>query len=716
MTLLKKTLLVLISTVIVSILSIYLASRITLLEGYEKIEQDDARANVLRVVNSYYDQSRSLNLVGRGYAFWDDMYQFVESPDPAFLASLGLTPDLFATHHANLIAILDVNDQPLFLKMYDLETLAPLEIPADLSPFLQSGSPLLAHTAEKPEISGVILLSGSPMYVASLASLRTDFTGAPHGAVIFGRYLDEQVLANLSESSQLDVSASLLDATPMPEDIRQADAWLATTHTEKDVYVQSPNLDTVFGYTYIWTLDKRPGFLLKVAMPRQIYQQGLESFRYFSILAGVSGLIFLLVSIFLLQLFVLSPLTTLNRQISQIRASGDHSQRVVVRGSDELANLGSTINGMLEAIEKHSEERTRVIFDSVNDAIFIHASDGRILDVNETARHMYGYTRQEFGGMDVEALSAGTPPYTQAEAGEWLSQARAGQPQLFEWLAKTKDDHLFWAEVNIRFVQLGQEALFLVTVRDISERKKAEAEREKFVIELEKRNAELERFTYTVSHDLKSPLVTINGFLGYLEIDAKAGNMERLQNDIDRIQEAVNKMRRLLDELLELSRIGRLVNTPEMIPFADLAQDALDTVHGQLQERGVTVIVQPNMPAVFGDRQRLVEVLQNLIDNAAKFMGDEQNPQIEIGQRGEDAEHGKLVFFVKDNGMGIAPKYHEQVFGLFNRLNQDIEGTGIGLALVKRIVEVHGGRIWIESAEGKGSTFYFTLEKGASKT
>jgi signal transduction histidine kinase len=278
---------------------------------------------------------------------------------------------------------------------------------------------------------------------------------------------------------------------------------------------------------------------------------------------------------------------------------------------------------------------------------------------------------------------------------------------LFEWLAKTKSGGLFWAEVNARFAQIDQEALYLVTVRDISERKKAETEREEFIFELENRNAELERFTYTVSHDLKSPLVTINGFLGYLEKDASSGNMERLQKDVQRIQEAVGKMRRLLDELLELSRIGRLVNAPEMIPFADLVQDALNIVRGQLKERGIKVIIQPNLPAVFGDRQRLTEVLQNLIDNAAKFMGGEQEPQIEIGQRGE--EDGKPVLFVKDNGIGIAPKYHEQVFGLFNKLNPDIEGTGIGLAIVKRIIEVHGSRIWVESEGGKGTTFYFNL-------
>ena len=143
------------------------------------------------------------------------------------------------------------------------------------------------------------------------------------------------------------------------------------------------------------------------------------------------------------------------------------------------------------------------------------------------------------------------------------------------------------------------------------------------------------------------------------------------------------------------------------MPFAELAREALELVHGRLEARGVTVALDPNLPSVSGDRQRLVEVLQNLIDNAAKFMGDQPNPCIEIGQQGEEA--GKPIFFVRDNGIGIFPEYHGRIFGLFDKLDTKTEGTGIGLALVKRIVEFHGGRIWVESEAGKGATFYFTL-------
>jgi PAS domain S-box-containing protein len=233
--------------------------------------------------------------------------------------------------------------------------------------------------------------------------------------------------------------------------------------------------------------------------------------------------------------------------------------------------------------------------------------------------------------------------------------------------------------------------------------------REKLIRELELKNTELERFTYTVSHDLKSPLVTINGFLGYLKEDSLSGNSERLKTDIQRIQDAVDKMHLLLRELLELSRIGRIMNPPEKVSFEALVHDALEIVHGRLEAGNITVHIQPDLPAVQGDRQRLMEVLQNLVDNAAKYMGSQSSPRIDIGQDGE--EDGKIRFYVKDNGIGISPQYHNRIFGLFDKLDQKTEGTGVGLAIVKRIVEVHGGRIWVESEAGKGSTFYFTLGK-----
>ena len=253
-----------------------------------------------------------------------------------------------------------------------------------------------------------------------------------------------------------------------------------------------------------------------------------------------------------------------------------------------------------------------------------------------------------------------------------------------------------------------QVAIALENARLFSELQTELTARKKLISELESKNTELEQFTYTVSHDLKAPLITINGFLGYLEEDVAAGDLDRVNRDSQRIQEAVGKMRLLLDQLLELSRIGRMMNPPEEVPFEELARDALENVHGSLEERDITVKLNRNLPTVYGDRQRLAEVLQNLIDNAAKFMGEQSRPEIVIGQQGK--ENGLPVFFVKDNGIGIAPEHHNLVFDLFQRLDPKTDGTGIGLALVKRIVEYHGGKIWVDSEPGHGSTFCFTLK------
>jgi signal transduction histidine kinase len=243
--------------------------------------------------------------------------------------------------------------------------------------------------------------------------------------------------------------------------------------------------------------------------------------------------------------------------------------------------------------------------------------------------------------------------------------------------------------------------------REIDQRRAVEQERERLIAELEAKNAELERFTYTVSHDLKSPLLTIKGFLGWLQRDADAGDRERLGRDVAYIRDAATTMHRLLDELLELSRVGRVINPSEHVDLGELAREAADLVGAAITERSVEVVIAPAMPVVYGDRVRLLEVLQNLVENAVKFMGEAPAPRVEIGagRRG-----GEVVCHVRDNGLGIAPTYHEKIFGLFDRLHPEIEGTGIGLALVKRIVEVHGGRIWVESeGEGRGSTFFFTL-------
>ncbi len=163
----------------------------------------------------------------------------------------------------------------------------------------------------------------------------------------------------------------------------------------------------------------------------------------------------------------------------------------------------------------------------------------------------------------------------------------------------------------------------------------------------------------------------------------------------------------LLTDLLKMSRMGRMINSPAEMSLEELVHEVTELVAGLCSEEGVEVESSSGLPVVFGDRLRLSEVLQNLIDNAVKYMGDQPEPRVEIGARRDGNE---TIVYVQDNGIGIDPRYHERVFGLFDQLNPKVDGSGVGLSLVKRIVEAHGGRIWIESeGAGHGTTFCFTI-------
>jgi len=238
-------------------------------------------------------------------------------------------------------------------------------------------------------------------------------------------------------------------------------------------------------------------------------------------------------------------------------------------------------------------------------------------------------------------------------------------------------------------------------------REKIEQERARLLADLELRNEELERYAYTISHDLKSPLYTIQGFTGFLERDLKKGRTGKTLEDLAKIREAVQTMSNLLDDILDLSRVNLTQGAMQTVHLSEVVTRVMSVVSREISERGVIVNYETNLPVVQGEPQRLAEVFQNLISNAAKFMGEQKHPRIEIGASVGD---GEATVFVRDNGIGIAAEYLERVFNLFERLDTHTQGTGIGLAIVKRIIERHGGKIWAESdGIGHGSQFNFTL-------
>ena len=261
---------------------------------------------------------------------------------------------------------------------------------------------------------------------------------------------------------------------------------------------------------------------------------------------------------------------------------------------------------------------------------------------------------------------------------------------------------LLWTGHQFRLRRLGARNAQLESFN--AQLKESVEERQRLILELEAKNSELERFTYTVSHDLKAPLVTIRGFAQLAEQDANEGRLDQLNADLQRVHRAAETMGLLLNQLLDLSRIGRVVGPPETLELEALIREAAQRVPGM---ESVELVMGPNLPTIAGDRIRLVEVFENLLGNAVKFMGAQKAPRIEVSLR----EGPEPVIVVSDNGVGIDPKFKDRVFDLFERLDRSAPGTGIGLAIVKRVVEFHKGRIWVESTgvAGEGSRFCLTL-------
>jgi PAS domain S-box-containing protein len=368
---------------------------------------------------------------------------------------------------------------------------------------------------------------------------------------------------------------------------------------------------------------------------------------------------------------------------------------------------------------RQGDERFHLLVNSVKDyAIFLLDLNGYIVSWNAGAERTKGYRADEIIGRHFsvfyteDAVSSGHPAYELARA---IAEGRYEEEG---WRVR-KDGSRFWANVVINAIRPddGETVGFVKITRDVTERRemqlalnRANAELERRVgertAELQLANAELESFSYSVSHDLRAPLRSIDGF-GKLLLSQAAPKLDLEERDyLDRIRAAAQRMSHLIDDLLNLSRVARAEIERRPVDLAPIAESVLAELGRAEPERAVSVSVEPGLTAD-GDRRFVQIALENLLSNAWKFTRNTPAPRIEVGRSERD---GRAVFFVRDNGTGFDMTYAAKLFTPFKRLHgKEFEGTGIGLATVQRIVRKHGGAIWAESEPGRGATFFFTL-------
>jgi len=355
--------------------------------------------------------------------------------------------------------------------------------------------------------------------------------------------------------------------------------------------------------------------------------------------------------------------------------------------------------------------QNELILNAAGEGIFGLDIQGKHTFVNPAAAQMLGYTVNELIGRHSHTLWH----YKKSDGSSYPVEECPIYAAYKDGRVHHRDDEVFWRKDSTCFpitytstpiIEDGNIVGAVVTFRDITERKQAEEELKKLSDELARSNADLQQFAYTASHDLQEPIMVVAGFVNLLAKRYKGKLDEKADEFIEHAVDGTKRMQVLINDLLDYSRVG---STGKSFTPTDCLS-ALDKAVFNLQiaiKKSGAVITHDDLPTVMADPSQLIRLFQNLISNAMKFRGKEA-PRIHISAKQKEDE---WIFSFKDNGIGIDPKFSDQIFVMFQRLHtkKEYPGTGIGLATCKKIIERHGGRIWVESEPGKGSTFFFSI-------
>jgi PAS domain S-box-containing protein len=371
--------------------------------------------------------------------------------------------------------------------------------------------------------------------------------------------------------------------------------------------------------------------------------------------------------------------------------------------------------GFAEKALLQSEEKYRGLLEAAPDAMVVVNQAGAIVLVNVQAEKQFGYRRDELVGQKVmNIIPEGFAERLIADATRSTAEALAQQIGMgIELSGRRKDGTEFPIEIMLSPLESTEGILVTAAIRNISARKKSEQELAVANQVLEESNLELKQFAYIASHDLQTPLRSIAGFVQLLQQEYEGKLDEQAQVWILRTVLAVTRMQTLIGDLLSYSRVEARSGPFTQIPFLDIVNDALILLESSIHDSGGQVACG-RLPIVMGDRSQLVQLMQNLIGNGLTYRSDKP-PHIQISAKRSGKD---WIFSISDNGIGIDPKHFEQIFEIFKRLHnqKDKPGTGIGLAVCRRVVNRHGGKIWVESEPGHGSTFHFTIPEGTEQT
>ncbi len=693
MPIVRKTILMVIGVTVVLFLVVFLISNFIYLKGFETLENQQVERNVTGVADVISDKLNTLDALCQDRASWDDTYNFASGHNPEY-ATKNLTDETFKSQDINLFLVLNTKGEMLYGKAYDVINERDTDLPESLPAFLSSS--FMKNTVNlQKEFKGVTILSGQPLMTA----LRPILTGLDQGPVagylLVGRFIDDAVIKTLSADVQFPVSILPMKS---PGKTPELDTALNSLTVPGAAYVKTENNNTIDGYGEIKDLNGNPAFVYKVSVPRDIFARGQSAVTYLPASLLVIAIAFGAVLIFFFRRMILSRLTTLTSAVNAIGSRGEISNRVQIKGNDELSRLADNINGMLESLEKSEMRRQSQkevignIMSIIPNGIVAVNENGDIMLLNDTFRVMFDLKNRNMLGLKLEDLP------DMSDIAIEINNFRLSRMNSFK-----KEIHRVRNGVNkiyiANFARLKEEELYILYLTDISEeRAKQES------LYLTDRLASVGEMASGIAHELNNPLTSI---IGLSEIVMRDEIPENVKEDMSLIKSESHRAAGIVRNLLSFARKNATVKQS-----ANINKLINDVLRLRSYEHGVNNIktvkeLDESLPDIMVDYSQIQQVFINIILNAEYAMVNAHGKGI-LKIKTEAAGNMLRITFT-DDGPGIEPGNLRHIFDPFFTTKEAGKGTGLGLSISYGIVTAHSGNIYATSKFGNGATFVVEL-------
>jgi PAS domain S-box-containing protein len=696
---------------------LYGTARTVILGNARKNEELGGNRNMRRINELLDERVSSLKRLSLDHSSLDATYDLVLHPDP----SLDLI--LFGENNqtnplarqSSFLVLLDNSGSVRAERKFYLAGGESREIPQALLFQLAPGRVLMRHPELTQATSGVVMAPEGPLVVVSRAVLKSDGGGRSRGTLVVGRYLDSYDLEPMIRLSAFNLTVHRLDLPDVPTDVREALSHMAAGGA---TYFHPIETDTARGYLRIDDVDGRPAFIIEASIQRNLYRNGLISQYYYLGSILLTGFVFCVVVQLLLERMVVSPLSTLNRSVGLIAASSDFSSRLRCQGEDEIDGLAESINRMLESLElsheqkREVEERHLAFMNHLPAIASLTDEDGRYLYVNQPLSDTFDMRSEDMLGKTIDEWIPGAAESNHKHDREVLA---CGGTMQFDDVIQTPNGGVrHWLSFKFPLgLRDGRRLIGTVAV-DITARKEWEVQMEVAREEAERANRAKSEFLANMSHEIRTPL---NGIIGMTDLALETDLSSEQREYMDTVKFSADSLLTLINDILDFSKIEAGKVDLEAVDFdlRDTVETTLKTLAVRAHQKGLDLHCEVDAAVpdtARGDSSRLRQIVLNLVGNAIKFT---EKGEIKVAVENESSltVNPSLHFTVSDTGIGISPEKHEHIFKAFSQADSSTTrkygGTGLGLTISMRLVEMMGGKMWVESEVGNGSRFHFTI-------